>query len=379
MKKSQINAILVDQTKRKNTIIGYSCIIAALIILAISFMLLYIDRNKNYTVSYQENSNIDYKVFLKDNPYFEGNYLGVDNQYLETLIDYIDSNFRYNISLNERNVDFKYSYRIDAKVEVKTKTGKNPVYKFTDTILEPVERLSNSNNVVSINEDVKIDYNYYNNLIKGFVSTYGLANIDSTLTVNMYVNVIGSCEDFEEDSSNESVMSLSIPLTTKTVDIDISDDLIENDDNVMVCKKNYDHTFIFIVLLIITLILLVLAVIRLIKYIVDTRSAEDIYHIELGKILNNYGSYIQEVVDGVNLKGYEVWKIREFNDMLEISDKVNQPILMVENSKKDGVYFVIPNVDKRLYLYSLKVSDIKKRMKQKNCELKFRRGGIDEI
>ena len=51
--------------------------------------------------------------------------------------------------------------------------------------------------------------------------------------------------------------------------------------------------------------------------------------------------------------------------MLEIRDTLQQPILMVENKKKDGVYFIIPSNTKILYTYGLKLSDIKKQMSEK--------------
>ncbi len=71
MKKSQVNAILVDQTKRRNTIFSFVCIIALLSLLSIGFFFVYINKSKNYSVSYKETSNIDYKVFLKDNEFFD--------------------------------------------------------------------------------------------------------------------------------------------------------------------------------------------------------------------------------------------------------------------------------------------------------------------
>ena len=46
--------------------------------------------------------------------------------------------------------------------------------------------------------------------------------------------------------------------------------------------------------------------------------------------------------------------------MLEIRDTIKQPILMKENDDKTGAYFVIPSSTKILYVYRLKVSDIKK-------------------
>ena len=41
---------------------------------------------------------------------------------------------------------------------------------------------------------------------------------------------------------------------------------------------------------------------------------------------------------------------------------LQQPILMVENKNKDGIYFVIPSSTNILYTYGLKLCDIKKQM-----------------
>ena len=52
--------------------------------------------------------------------------------------------------------------------------------------------------------------------------------------------------------------------------------------------------------------------------------------------------------------------------MLEIRDTVQQPILMSEDQFKRGTYFMIPTNTKIMYVYGLKVTDIKKEMKKKN-------------
>ena len=56
-------------------------------------------------------------------------------------------------------------------------------------------------------------------------------------------------------------------------------------------------------------------------------------------------------------------KVDTFTDMLEIRDTIQQPILMVENRDKTGVHFIIPSNTKILYTYSLKESEIRKKMK----------------
>jgi hypothetical protein len=65
-----------------------------------------------------------------------------------------------------------------------------------------------------------------------------------------------------------------------------------------------------------------------------------------------------------DFEGYQLLKIAEFDDMLEISDKLRQPILMKENLTKTGAYFLIPSTTKLLYVYRLKVSSIKRKMQK---------------
>ena len=363
MRKKRVNAILVNQTKRRNTVLAFICAIVVSFIFALSFFLIYIERNRDYYVSYDETSDIDYKVYLKDNDFFEEDYLDNGKQYIASLIDYITANFKYQLSLEEKDISYKYSYRIEANVDVKSKGTGHSLYNNTEVLLKEEEMTSNTKEVV-IQEDVKIDYNDYNNLIKRFISVYDLEDVDSVLTINLYVNVVGSCEDFEENSEKESVMSLSIPLTTKTMAIDLSNNLINSENNVMQCKKMYSNSFIFVILGGVFGIWGCVLIGLTIQYEIKTRTAENIYERELKKILNNYSSYIQTLHGDFDFKDYQLLKLDTFTDLLEIRDTIRQPILMKENEDKSGAYFVIPSNTKLLYVYRLKVSDIEKEFRK---------------
>ena len=62
-------------------------------IFSISFLILYFDRSKNYTVNYDERSNVNYKVFLNDNSYYNQDYLNENNEHIikvKLLDHYID-------------------------------------------------------------------------------------------------------------------------------------------------------------------------------------------------------------------------------------------------------------------------------------------------
>ena len=379
MKKSQVNAILVDQVKRRNMILNFVCIIVVLSILSVAFLFIYINNSRDYSVSYQEKSNVDYKVYLKANDFFDSKYLGLENKYIASLINYIDANFKYEISMKEKNVDYKYSYRIEALVNVSESKSSKPLYTKTTELLKVDEKTASSKNNVSINENLNINYNQYNDLIKQFISIYKLDDISSTLTVSMYIDVVGSCEDFESDSNNESVISLVIPLTTRTVGIDIKNNLVEASDNVIVCNDSSPLTVLYAIVAVLILVVDAYFVYKMIKYIIHTRTAETIYDIELKRILNYYHSYIQRIRNNIDLKngnmlqidndviykGCQYFKLESFNDMLEIRDSLNAPILMSTNDTNTATYFIILDVNnKAVYTYGLRVTDIKKQMKR---------------
>ncbi len=365
MKKNQVNSILINQTRRRNTVLAFICVIIIVFILALSFFMIYAQRNKAQYVSYDETSNIDYKVKYNENEFFDENYLSADREYIASLINSIDADFNYKISLEDKDVEYKYTYRIEANVTVKDKDSKNLFYDKTEVLLKEQEEITTLKEV-NINENIVIDYNQYNDIIKRFVSVYDLENAESTLNINMYVSVIGSCEDFIENQEKERVITLSIPLTEDTMAIDFVDNIVNSSNNVMQCNSVHSSNFLLLLIGIILSIVDFGLIIAVIRYEIKTRTAETIYEKELKKILNNYSSSIQMLGSEFDFSDYQLLKIDNFSDILEISDKLRQPILMKENKEKSGAYFVIPSNTKLLYVYRLKVSDIEKEINEKN-------------
>ena len=365
MKKNQVNSILINQTRRRNTVFAFICVIIVVFVLALSFFMIYAQRNKAQYVSYDETSNINYKVLYNENEFFDENYLSADREYIASLINSINADFNYKISLEDKDVEYKYTYRIEANVTVKDKDSKNLFYDKTEVLLKEQEETTTLKEV-NINENIIIDYNQYNNIIKRFVSVYDLENAESTLNINMYVSVIGSCEDFIENQEKERVITLSIPLTEDTMAIDFVDNIVNSSNNVMQCNSVHTNNFLLLFVGIILSIVDFGLIIAVIRYEIKTRTAETIYEKELKKILNNYGSSIQMLGSEFDFSDYQLLKIDDFSDILEISDKLRQPILMKENKEKSGAYFVIPSNTKLLYVYRLKVSDIEKEISEKN-------------
>lgn len=367
MKKSVINSILEEDTKRKGKIVSLICLLVIVFVISLAFALIYVDKSKVQYVTYGEDSNIDYNVYLKENEFYSQEYVGKDNQYIASLIDYISTNFNYKISLDSNDVEYRYSYKIDAEVNVIDSKSKKSLYKVTDNLIKEQEKTSTKKDV-EISQKLDIDYNKYNDLIKSFVNIYGINETQSTLTINMYVNVAGKCEKFEDENNNPSVLSLVIPLTEKTIGLDITNNLVKSKNNVMVCEEptSFVILYLFISLGVVGIGVSILA--YLVNFVKKTRSPGNIYQKEIKKILNNYGSYIQKVENSFEFESYKLLKIENFTDMLEIRDTLMQPILMIEDKKGVSTYFIIPSNTKLLYVYRLNVNDIKKQI-NKNVEV----------
>jgi len=375
MEKNQFNEIFVSQTERQKKIKMYICILIFLVAFSCFFLILYVKLTNDSYGNYNEKSDLDYKVYLNDNEFFNKSYLASDNQYIASLIEKIEANFKYSLDVSENMPEYKYSYGIKANVSVKDKETENSLYDFTEDLVRESVYTQNDNSDVDIKKSIDIDYNKYNNLIKKFVDAYDLDDSINTLDIVMYVRVFGKYEDLET-AKKKDVVSLSIPLTTKTVAIDMSYDLVdENPNNIIVEKEIPNFYIIFLLLGIDGVFLIGYCTFLMIRYIIKSRTPESIYNSELKKILNNYRSFIQEVNNNFDLTGYQVIKVASFVDMLEIRDTVQEPILMVSRRDKMGVYFLIPAKTNIVYMYTLRVNDMKNKINSQginNKKAKFK-------
>lgn len=358
MKRSKVDKIFVEETHRKRKILALILLITIVSFLSVSLIFIYLQKNRKEFIKYTENSDIDYKVYLKENDFFTEKYLDRNREYVASLIDYINAEFKYKITMDAQNVDFVYTTKIESEVNVYNTNGKKPLYKVTEILMDEKTNYSVNGAPVNVNEVVQIDYNHYNDIISSFERTYGLNDVVSNLIIKMYINVKGNCNDVE-DNDNQSVISLNIPLTEKTVSIEMESDLVKSNEVLLVCKKA-DNLMLYLIGGTALLLLDIYISISTGIYVVKSRSAKDMYKKELKRILSNYHSFIQKVNSDFKFTGYQVLKVDTFTDMLEIRDTLNQPILMIESKEKNGAHFIIPSNTKILYTYSLKEKSFKK-------------------
>lgn len=369
MEENEKEKILMHQRKRRKHKIKLAVQSVILLIISAVLIIMYFKLSKNEYNKYTENAKVDYKVNLKENEFYEEDYLDENSNIIASLIKNIEVNFKYNLNL-EANQEYTYNYKILAKTNVRKSSNTNSIYETTDELVIKDNQTSNSKKL-EISENLTIDYEKYNEKINKFINLYNLDNTTSTLELEMYVYVTNNY-DGTQINEESKVMTLSIPLTTKTVDISIGSNVVADEGKALLKKSEYENITYVLWIGIILGVLGVIIFIRFIKYILDTRSAETMYDQQLKIILFNYKSYIQKANNAINKEEYKVIQINTFNEILGLRDTMQAPILMYTDENEDRTEFMIMN-EGILYVYVLGAKEIRNELRAKSAERKMKK------
>lgn len=340
--------------RRRKGWITFQTIVIVLVTLVLAFGgYLYYGLNKATFVPYTQKGNVIYKAYLADNAFYEQEYLNGSHAYVASLVEKMTADFEYDLKIDADDVKFKYSYKIDAQVEVRdTETQMaifNPVFE-----LIPAKTMTGSGSTVSVKDAVELDYNKYNKLAKDFIASYSLDDTQSLLIVRMYVDVLGESQEFAADNKDSYTVELFVPLNKKTVTPYVVTPVSEQEQKVLTVNNNDTIVLKYIVLGVFALDLILVLILAL--YTRLTRDKHIDYSRKVKRILSSYTSYIQRVNNPVVLSDYQVLNVDTFGEMLEIRDTLQMPILMFENNDRTCTQFFIVN-DRILYLFKINVED----------------------
>ncbi len=342
------------QKNRQKWIFIEMIVAAALVLATILTFIPYTILNNNTYVYYAEDGKTDNKVYLADNSFYEGEYLDAEHAYVAELIDHIETDFKYALAMDANKVDYKYSYKIEAVVNVVDNDSKAPLYD-PSFVLKEVKNAESSKNQLSISEKINIDYAEYNKLAEDFVNTFNVKNATATLVVRMDVSVLGESETFIADKSNTYTMQVKIPLLKSVVKLTTESSVPEGEQKILACDGV--AKVVFLVLWIVFLCLSVLAIAFMICFIILTRDKHIDYARRVQKLLSSYKSYIQRISNPFEYDGYKILYVVTFAELLEISDKLQNPVLMYENEDKTRSDFFIATCNNIIYLYVVEVEE----------------------
>ena len=365
IKKEDMIPVKQKKSKRKRGIyLGYYSRLIFNVILFLSLVVTsYIFINKSIViqeaknVSYEEHGNTDYKVFLKDNIYYEDKYLDKNMSYIANLIDYISVDYNYKFKADTL-FDGEYSYKIRADLEILNAENKTLFFtKKYDLIKEKTFTIENQNEY-NIVENIKIDYDHYNSLANGFKSSYG---VDTESNLIIYLDLYRNIDQNSINNPNingKGTIKLTIPLSEKAINIKMDSMEINNKNVITSLDDYYLEDIKYLIIGIISLIVSLYLFIKIVKRLSRLSISPTDYDKTLKKILNQYDRLIVTTSSMPNLEKNNIIKLKEFVELLDAKDNLHKPIFFIEVTPHQKAYFFIQDDDK-IILFTLKNIDNK--------------------
>lgn len=353
------------RTQKKHLYFGYSSRLFILIILFISSTLLStlffyksITIQKEKNIFYEEYGSPDYKVYLKDNIYYEENYLEKDMSYIANIIDYISVDYNYKFNC-DTPLSGEYYYKIVADLEIINLENKSLFYSKKYDLSDEKKFTLKNQKEYTINENIKINYDYYNSLANDFKSSYGI-NTESNLKVYLEIHRKIAKESINNSEINgDNKINLIIPLSKKAINIEIDSLKIKN-NNVILSKNDYKVDDIkYLILGILFIIISIFIFIRITKRIWILQYKNNEYDKILKKILRQYDRLIVNTNTMPNLKNSNITEVDNFFELLDAKDNIHKPIFYYEVTPHQKCHFFIKD-DNDLIIYTLKNTNLKK-------------------
>ncbi len=313
--------------------------------------------NNQKVIQYREKSNLDYKVYLLENDFYDKDYLGKDMLYVASLIDKININFDYLFeSDEEENIDF--TYNVVAKLSITNSNGTKSYYENSYTLLDKKKVSMIDNTSQGISEEISIDYPYYNSLTNNFRNQYGV-DTNSKLVVYMLVNK-NNVEGSSFKLDNNSVMSVEIPLSEKAVDISLDYKDINETNEIVETRKLSIKDIAPIVVAVVLIFVSLIFAIKLVRAIMPNNGVKSEFDKHVNKILKEYDRLIAESSSIISFKDKEVVNINKFTELLDIHDNLLLPIMYYPAREHETCYFYICH-ENIVYLLKIKKNDFDKK------------------
>ena len=358
---------------KKKFYIGYSArvfiyAILFLLLLFSSLLLVYksIGVDEEKSVTYQESGNVDYKVYLKENDFYNTPYLNSGRTIITRLIDKIELNANYSFAI-QQELDIDYSYEVVAKLTIDSNDGRRLFDKDYTLVSKKTEKLKDKSSF-NIQETINVDYNYYNDLANQFRSTYG---VDTTSNLAIYLRIGKAVVNSNKSISlnNTKEMALSMPLTEKTIDIATTNIPMVNSSIILAERKTGLKNIAFVVIAALSFIISVALLLKALEMLFLMFKKESKYDKFIKKVLKEYDRLIVEVETPPNLSNANIIRIKKFEELLDVRDNLKRPVMYYIVSSHQKCYFYVQS-ENNYYLMIVKAIDLENENPKEKKSLK---------
>ncbi len=309
-----------------------------------------------HKIEYAEKSSIDYRVFLKDNKFFDEKYLTKENivnkqqLLVAELIDKISINYNYVLSFSDK-VNGKYSYFIKAIIESNESAGSKNYWSKEYVLTEKKTKdIQNSDSVVVL-ESTDVKYEDYNKILNAWRELANVSMDGKLKVVLVFESTIGHPTLEQKYQINNSDIKLELPLSKAATEITINESSSDTTKTIEEKEKSDDSKYMkyrigVVFSFIIAVIFLILIVITR-----NNQKNENKYYVELKRILSTYDGIIVNVSSLPDLDKFNVIKVKSFDELLDAHSEVRLPINYYRQKGKST--FILVN-DTMLWMYVLR-------------------------
>ncbi|MBQ3298061.1 MAG: hypothetical protein IJG97_04555 [Bacilli bacterium] len=321
-------------------------IILALFASACYFILEAINFGKKDIVTYNEITEANYTVCPHNNSFVDNKCLAEGLKYNQDTAKFINVLFKYNLDYS-KSIPYDIAYHIVAITKIFDKENNTKVLFKNEDVLVERTSISDISDRIFFYNNINLDYNHYNTLVKENEKKYG-DNSEADLEVVLYLDT---------DNNTSNVASITVPLNEKNFSIRKS--ALNNLNKSMELDNNTwnDYNSMCAVVATILIIISLIILYRTTKLVLKVTNNRSEYEKTLNKILKDYDKDIVTAKDGYAVETYKkIIKVAEFSELLDARHLLNKPIIYSKiNSVKSE--FVVED-DAKAFKYVLKDSDL---------------------
>lgn len=322
-------------------------LIIILIIAIMSVFVLYNSFNsankKNFVKAniYEYNNKYSYvyDVNMVENSYVDKDNVGEDDVYITNLMDTVDINMKYEYSANQSS-NISYNYQIIGYLEATySKDGQEQkVWRKSDVII-PREEFEITGDKFEINENFNLNIKEKIQMVKDFQEELGM-QVQATYTV--YLGVSTDTIVLGKDVANVYSPNIVFDIGTKTTTISTTTEneakpqivtkMVEENDELLQIKRS------------VATITLIVACAIFVILLVKTENGNNVrneYKVELNKIIKGCSEKIVESNSRIDIEGQGLVDVREFAEVLKVSEELFKPILYWNNEKEEESWFCV--------------------------------------
>lgn len=288
---------------------------------------------KNSDVTYSKESTLNYITYLKDNTHYENTYLKDEFNLVANLVDYFNIDYNYTYTLGEK-IDYELTYSVDAVLEIyDSDNDVKPIEKKKYTLLKEQKKTGKSQIIKVDIIDQVIEYDTYDAVVQAWKKEI---SPNANLKVLITVNWIGHSEKVKHEFSDNCTSEFSIPISKKTIDVKAPTNI--NESGVIKISKKLSKGFMLVVGL--TLATLLAGFIYLLAFISNINNKSK-YEQKVSKILREFDRAITEAKGQfVMQEGESYIEVKDFMELLDVHDNVNEPIIYYVNSENLSVFVI---------------------------------------